>query len=160
MKRATIVSICIWAFNIALWTHTAYVWNYPKPNPVVQDNCTKDHLEMPVELSPYFDEFIEDCKAHGIKYDHAYCLKYVGYMSTVTGDNGYTDYTDRVIRINTRLLEDTVGLKFVLYHEFGHWLGLRHSKGIMQTSYGSSDSLEVANNWDDLREEYFNSLKE
>lgn len=156
MKKSTLFSLSCWLITISIWTHT-YV-TYDDPNPVVKDECTKDNLAMPVELVPYFDQFIEDCKAHGIKYDHAYCLKYIGYMESCTGDNGHTDYTERVIRINACLLEDTVGLKFVLYHEFGHWLGLRHGKGIMKESYGSCDSVEVADNWDALREQYFERL--
>ena len=40
------------------------------------------------------------------------------------------------------------------------WLGLRHSSGIMKDCYGPSDTEYVRDNWDALKEQHFNRLKQ
>lgn len=157
MKKSTVFSVCCWAFSLCIWADIVYKWHNPEP-PEIHDQCTKESLAMQVQLDPYFDEFIKDCESHGVKSDHVYCLKGMGF-STRMDCNGYTDYSDEVIRINAGLLDDPIGLRFVLYHEIGHWLGLRHSDGIMKDSYGPSDTQWVQDNWDTLKREYFEKLK-
>lgn len=62
-------------------------------------------------------------------------------------------------QINDRLAKDSIGMKFVIYHELGHWFGLDHSNGIMKENYSSSDTEWVKENWSELVENYFNKLK-
>lgn len=158
MKKSTLFSICCWAFTLCIWADIAYKWHNPEP-PAIHNECTKETLSMQAQLDPYFDEFIKDCAAYGVKSDHVFCLRGMGFSES-NEDQGYTDYTNEVIRINYRLLNDTIGLRFVLYHELGHWLGLRHSEGIMKDCYGPSDTQWVEDNWDALKEQYFKKLKQ
>lgn len=127
-----------------------------------EQKCTKDSLAIAPELLPYFESFIEDCESRGINSDHAYCLQHIGLhhcKSLMHRVQGETDFECGTIEINNLLLSDKVGTKFVVYHELGHWMGLRHSEGIMKESYSSSDSALVAEKWDELMEDYFNKLK-
>lgn len=157
--KLIIIVVVIWAVNIVGWAyHYANVDDkgYPRVN---RSHCTKDTLEMDYRVEPYFDAYIDDCKVHDIKYDHVYCLHYLG-MGRSSVDQGETDFNDNTIFINKNLLDDTIGLKFVIYHELGHWLGLHHSRsGIMKQTYNKDDQQEVQDNWDNLREEYFTNLK-
>lgn len=121
--------------------------------------CNKDELKMSANLIPYFDQFIEDCKRHNINYDHIYCLDYLHFEHSHSVQ-GVTDFYDKDIAINTHLEKDTIGMRFVVYHEIGHWMGLEHGKGIMQKSYSTENDMEWAKeNWDELTENFFNKLK-
>lgn len=120
-------------------------------------NCTKSELAMSPDLVPYFDSFIEDCKKRNINYDHAYCLDWMRFYHSHSVQ-GLTDLHNGTIEINEHLLEDSIGMKFVVYHEIGHWFGLEHSNGIMKKNYNSNDTEYVRENWNELAENYFNKL--
>lgn len=121
-------------------------------------NCTKDELTISPDLIPYFNAFVDDCELQGLKYDHAYCLTWIR-MGHLQGIQGETCFDDGTIQINEDLLKDTIGIKFVVYHEIGHWYGLDHSTGIMKPNYNSSDTEYVRENWDELLNDYFTKLK-
>ena len=122
-------------------------------------NCTKDELTISPDLVPYFNAFVDDCELQGLKYDHAYCLNWIrmGHLRGIQGetcfDNGGT------IEINEHLTEDSIGMKFVVYHEIGHWFGLDHSTGIMKENYNADDTEYVRENWNELLNDYFAKLK-
>jgi len=124
-------------------------------------NCTKGELEINANLIPYLDAFVDDCETHNIKSDHAYCLNYIKLFSQERPSfQGQTSFEDGTIIINENLIEDTIGTKFVFYHELGHWFGLDHSTGIMKESYNTKEDMEyVRDNWDELLEDYFDKLK-
>lgn len=121
-------------------------------------NCTKDELNISPNLVPYFNSFVDDCELYGLKYDHAYCLNWIR-MGHLRGIQGETCLDNGTIEINEHLKEDSIGMKFVVYHEIGHWYGLDHSDGIMKPNYNSDDTEWVRENWDALLEDYFNKLK-
>jgi Zn-dependent peptidase ImmA (M78 family) len=126
-----------------------------------EQKCTKDSLAIEADLLPYFEAFIEDCELRGINSDHAYCLEYI-HLGHPRGCQGITDLENGTIEINEHLSEDKVGTKFVVYHELGHWFGLGHASGrnIMKVSYDSyKDSAMVAENWDELMDDFFNEIK-
>ena len=121
--------------------------------------CMKSELSMSPELVPYFESFIEDCKQHNINCDHVYCLDWIRFEHS-NYEQGITDSYNKNILINENLLKDSVGMKFVLYHEIGHWLGLHHSNGMMKTSYNTKYDMEyVRDNWLELKNNYFAKLK-
>lgn len=122
-------------------------------------NCTKEELAMSSHIVPYFDSFIDDCKRRNIKYDHAYCLQWMRF-GHLHGMQGETDIDCGTIEINEYLEEDSIGMRFVIYHELGHWFGLEHSDGIMQESYNARDTEWVKENWDTLLDDYFTKLKQ
>jgi Zn-dependent peptidase ImmA (M78 family) len=75
-------------------------------------------------------------------------------------DQGITRLGACAIDINTHLIEDTIGMRFVVYHELGHWFGLDHSDGIMQKSYNTKDDqLWVRENWRELLNKHFARIK-
>lgn len=121
-------------------------------------NCTKSELAMSVDIVPYFESFITDCEKNNIKYDHAYCLNWMRFTHHCSFQ-GQTDYDDKTIQINGQLILDTIGLKFVIYHELGHWMGLGHGEGIMKESYGSEDREWARKNWNELLRDYFDKIK-
>ena len=113
---------------------------------------------MSADIVTYFDSFIADSKKYNFEYDHAYCLDWIkfGHSHKI---QGITDLCDGTIQINDRLAKDSIGMKFVIYHELGHWFGLNHSTGIMKENYNESDTELVKENWDKLVKNYFNKLK-
>lgn len=122
-------------------------------------NCTKDSIEVSIHVDPYFDSFVEDCKNRDIDYKHIYCLRYIHLAHTHVWQ-GQTSFCDATIEINEELIHDSIGMKFVVYHELGHWLGLEHSDGIMKENYNSLEDMEmVRDNWDELSENFFSKIK-
>lgn len=125
-----------------------------------QAYCTDSTITMSPELIPYLNSFIADCKHYGLKYDHAYCLNSMRFGYPYKAQ-GVTDFDNCSIKINRYLADDSVGMKFVIYHELGHWFGLNHSKGIMQSSYNTREDMEWArDNWQELSFNHFLKLKE
>jgi hypothetical protein len=122
--------------------------------------CKDSLVVMSAELEGYFDSFVTECKIRGINYDHLYCLDEV-YKGDLNRLQGLTDFNNCSITIDSSLLQDTLGTKFVMYHELGHWMGLEHGEGIMKANYNTNDDYEwVLANWDQLVEDHFNKLKE
>jgi len=118
-------------------------------------------------LSPYIDEFEADAKAHG--YDCSKIKKLDSIFWDASDDwQGCTVlYVDRdtlrgYIHLNYLLLEqgDSIGIRFCLYHELGHWLGLEHGKGIMRKAYDSEFAPYVKDAWPALVEDLFDKLKD
>lgn len=121
--------------------------------------CKDSSVTISKDLIPYFDSFISECKSRGIKYGHAYCLKWMK-SDCIKGAQGVTDFYDHSIEINRHLSHDSVGMRFVVYHELGHWFGLDHGSGIMQRSYSTRhDRTWVMEGWDGLLNKHFDDIK-
>lgn len=122
--------------------------------------CPKQELIINPHLVPYLNAFVDDCEKRGINPDHPFCLNWIKtFTNTHHTFQGQTCFDDSTILIYEPLLEDSIGTKFVLYHELGHWYGLGHSDGIMKENYNSDDTEWVKENWDVLLEDYFDKLK-
>ncbi len=121
-------------------------------------NCTKSELAISTNIVPHFNSFIEDCKVYDVNYDHAYCLKYIRFARSNSWQ-GQTDLENGTIEINQGLIDDSIGMKFVIYHELGHWYGLDHSDGIMKVNYNSSDIKWIQENWEQLLKEHLQKIK-
>lgn len=124
--------------------------------------CMKSKVSISKSLIPYFNSFIKDSKSHGFNPKHVYCLESIGFKIDYYNLQGLTCFDDGTININKNLLSDTIGMKFVVYHEIGHWLGLSHDECTLMTrSYGTeSDSGYVKANWKMIKNEYFEKLKQ
>lgn len=125
-----------------------------------------DRLKMSIQLVDYFRAFEEDAHYNNVNVDAIYSLQNISFAESNNLQGETSMELDRnaafygYIQINENLIEDSIGLRFVLYHELGHWLGLDHSDGIMTKAYNSeSDSAYVKENWDILCKDYFDKLK-
>lgn len=133
----------------------------PIYNPVNHiHKCTKYKLMVAHDLMPYFNSFISDCEKYNVKSDHAYCLQWIKLYDS-NYEQGITNLLYGTIKINDELIGDTIGMKFVVYHELGHWFGLDHKSGtMMNANYNKHEDMEwVRDNWDELVEEHFNKIK-
>lgn len=121
--------------------------------------CNDSIVIMNPDLIPAFDCFVADCKAYEVNYDHLYCLDKICEWD-LHNTQGLTDFDTDCVVIDEDLIKDSIGVKFVMYHELGHWMGLNHSEGIMKSSYSTKhDQQWVQDNWTQLVEEHFTKLK-
>lgn len=121
--------------------------------------CNGHKFHIDHSLVTYFSEFQKDAEKYNFDYSHIYCIQgiKVGHSDEWQGITSCHD-----IKINKHLQKDTIGMKFVFYHELGHWFGLNHGdeKTIMKENYSTEYDLEfVKDNWDYLVEDYFEKLK-
>ncbi len=128
-----------------------------------------DQIAIDRDLVPYFKIFMDDAAAHNCDVDRMYKIQAIGFDKAVgrMGCQGVTSMFDEkdtlrgMINFRERLfLTDSIGFLFVMYHEFGHWLGLEHDEiQMMKRSYTTEDDKAwVEKNWDDIRDEYFKTL--
>lgn len=129
-------------------------------NDYKEKHFCKDTLILDKKIIPYFESFIIDAQKHDFNSEHVYCIKYFGLAKSNLWQ-GQTNFFSECIYVNEKLLADSIGTKFVVYHEIGHWLGLEHTNGIMQPSYSSKyHSLYIQENWEILLNDYFIKIKE
>ncbi len=122
--------------------------------------CKGTKFAIDSALVPYWNSFTIDADSNNFNYNHIYCINNVvfGYSHSW---QGITFMNNGEIQINKTLINDSIGMKFVFYHELGHWFGLNHDDGIMTENYNSEhDSFYVKENWDALVKDYFEKLKQ
>jgi hypothetical protein len=128
-----------------------------------------DQIEIDKDLVPYFNIFMEDAATHNCDVDRMYKVQAIGFDKSVgkMGCQGvtsmfkYEDTLRGMINFRERLfLTDSIGFLFVMYHEFGHWLGLEHDEiQMMKRSYTTEDDKAwLEKNWGEIRDEYFATL--
>lgn len=66
------------------------------------------------------------------------------------------NYSAPTIYIQDKLLQEPEHLRYVIYHELGHVLGLKHSEGIMSEYWSINNEIE---DWYKLLVEYFNKIR-
>src|SRR3989304_2208672 len=132
----------------------------------IYDN-TKEKSEPIVDsvLSPYVDEWKNDCKSHGLEMtDDWWRLEriYAVYVYT-DGDNrlGMGNRIAQTIQVKADYSDDVV--KCIVYHELGHYVfRLDHcseSGQIMSETIHTQEDSYYGVNWQELKEEYFYSIK-
>ena len=75
----------------------------------------------------------------------------------------YHSSINGLIVLDERLLYDFNLFKFVLYHELGHWFGLKHCQchnEIMLNKYSKEDVELLINNWNISTKIFFEKIKE
>lgn len=77
-------------------------------------------------------------------------------MKTSKGLFGYI-YVGPTIYVQDNVLQHPNSLKWVLYHELGHVLGLPHSDGIMAPAHLLGENIK---DWDKLLNDFFQKVKE
>lgn len=158
MKTFPSILILIVVFFLIRW---AIIFSHPSQHIRSTHQCKGDRFSLDKELIPYWDSFIIDAEAHNFNYNHIYCISDVEFGHSHEWQGITSIYKNEGdIRINEHLTQDTVGMKFVFYHELGHWFGLDHGDGIMTESYDSKrDSAYVREHWNELVDDYFQKLK-
>jgi len=164
-----------WSINI-IWFST---WIYQKPE---RDRKMKEYnrinniignkhinpLNVPVNfrLQKLFEEFNKDACKYNMDIDYSYLDEIV--TGTLSDELGIThQYTcnenhlhSRIV-IDDRIFSDTTGLKFVFYHEMGHYLGRKHTycdeKIIMNSYYDMETNNDICDNktWNNAKLLFF-----
>jgi len=114
-------------------------------------------------LIPYVNEYIQQAKIHNVDVSKKlWELRYVKYKHMTRGLLG--TYTGQDVLINDYYMDDYKLVRAVVYHEFGHVMGVKHLCGscfyLMASAVGHINFSNMDDTeWEKYKTDYFNSIK-
>lgn len=126
-------------------------------------SCSVHSQTVDSLLIPYVEEYIQESEKHevdvrkglwGVRYIKLKPMKY-GKLGTYTGKD---------VLINDYFTDDTKLMRAVIYHEFGHVMGLEHickeCYYLMSSAVGTIDFTNMGDDeWEKYKTDYYNSIK-
>lgn len=155
------VSILRLVINLFIGDREVNVLEYPvkqKANVFVEES-----------LRPLLDTFLLEARIYKYSSTRIFYLdtiRFADLPATIGGQTSLFLKNDTLygkIEINTKYNTGNINTRFILYHELGHWLGLKHESNIiMIEGYDFCDTAWTnmfQKDWNLLTYQYFRSLK-
>lgn len=169
MKTRTFNPFIILIIGVIIYNLRSFFPNSHHENMLKYKTEMHSQISVPWQLDKVIKSFILDAEKYGVTDDRVFCLDEINIYKDNNESWGETEqWVKKGVlhgRINIResILDDSVGLKWVVYHELGHWYGLEHSEeaGIMMDGYGKEISEWVTPyKFDVLTWKLFNKIRE
>lgn len=132
-------------FIIGTYFKTHFMKNTIHEDILKYKTVLHNDLGVPKALSAAVKSFIIDAETYGVSKDRIFCLDSINICADDDQTYGETQMwvshgvMHGQINIRESILKDSVGTKWVVYHELGHWYGLEHThdSGIMDDGYST-----------------------